>query len=166
MTRILLSLGANLGDRFDTIEGAVATMIEQNIIANPVLSSFYESEPVGYEEQPSFINCALVGFTTLQPKELFNHIKLIEKYFGRKDRPRWHERELDIDIILFGDLIIQDEDLIIPHPRMSERRFVLLPAHEIASDMIHPYLNKTITELYKECNDNHGIYVVNKTEKQ
>ncbi len=165
MTRILLSLGANLGDRFDTIEGAVATMIEQKIIHSPLLSSFYESEPVGYEEQPSFINCALVGSTTLQPKELFNHIKLIEKYFGRKERPRWHERELDIDIILFGDMVIQDNDLIIPHPRMCERSFVLLPASEIASDMIHPYLNKTVTDLYEECNDNHGIYAVNRAKK-
>lgn len=136
---------------------------ERNILFDITISPFYETEPVGYEEQPSFINCALIGYTTLQPIELFNQIKSIEKFFGRKERPRWHERELDIDIILFDDMIIENDYLTIPHPRMNERRFVLLPSCDIAPDMVHPETHKTIAELHRECKDNHSIYPFKKT---
>lgn len=132
-------------------------LTEQNVIRDMAVSPFYETEPIGYEEQPPFINIAVVGNTEYLPSELFRVVKDIEKSFGRKIRPRWHERELDIDIILFENDIINTPELIVPHPRMQERRFVLLPASDIAADMSHPLLNKTITELLIECTDTGGI---------
>lgn len=153
-TFVLLSLGSNLGNRKININNAVRLLRAEGALKNIKLSGLYETEPVGYTDQPWFLNAAASGLTSLSMHELIRLCKEIEFKVGRKTRERWHEREIDIDILLYGDEILSDEEITIPHPRMHERRFVLEPAAEIAPELMHPNLNKTVEQLLEECSDN------------
>ncbi len=146
MIRILLALGANLEPRRERIEEAMR-LLELEALADARRSSMYATEPVGYTDQPDFLNAAITGTTSLGAEELFRVCKDIERRIGRQHRDRWREREIDIDIILYGVQVIDTPLLTIPHPRMHERAFVLDPAAEIAPDMIHPVLGTTIGQL-------------------
>lgn len=157
--KVLLSLGSNLGSRIDNIKKAVNFLKSKKILDNIKISSFYETEPVGYSDQPFFINIAITGETMLSPEKLLDACKSIERTIGRRKRPKWHEREIDVDIILYDNLIIDTFELQIPHPRMQERRFVLVPANEIASKWIVPKINKTIGEILQECTDVSDVYL-------
>jgi 2-amino-4-hydroxy-6-hydroxymethyldihydropteridine diphosphokinase len=150
---VLLSLGANLGEREETLHRAFQMLTESGTLHKARISSLYETAPVGYTEQPAFLNCAMWGVTNLSPEELFRACKQIEHVLGRKPRPRWHEREIDIDIVLFGSRQISDECLTIPHPQMQHRRFVLVPACEIVPSMTHPTLHHSVLELLHLCSD-------------
>lgn len=153
MTKILLSLGSNLGDRAGALSAAVRLLVEKCAIKNLVVSSIYETEPVGFTDQPEYFNIAVCGETALAPEEFFMACKEIEFEIGRKNREKWHEREIDIDILMFGAENISTILVKIPHERMCERRFVLLPSDEIAPEMFHPVLRKTIREILSECED-------------
>lgn len=157
MAEAVLSLGANLGNRAATLHAAIAMMQETMIVTNVVVSPLYETEPVGYSKQPPFLNCAVRGDCVLSPDDLAHALRNVEQYYGRQSRPRWHERELDIDIILLGNTIVAFEHLYIPHPRMNQRRFVLQPVTDIASSMRHPILGKTMEQLLEECTDTHAV---------
>ncbi|HRE56630.1 MAG TPA: 2-amino-4-hydroxy-6-hydroxymethyldihydropteridine diphosphokinase [Candidatus Kapabacteria bacterium] len=159
MAEVVLSLGANLGNRAATLRAAISMMQETAILTHIVVSPLYETEPVGYTEQPSFLNCAVRGVCVLDPNDLAFSLRAIEHHFGRQSRPRWHERELDIDIILFGNTILSTEHLCIPHPRMTQRRFVLQPITDIAASMRHPILGKTMEQLLEECADTHAVTI-------
>ncbi|MBX7155346.1 MAG: 2-amino-4-hydroxy-6-hydroxymethyldihydropteridine diphosphokinase [Candidatus Kapaibacterium sp.] len=152
-TSILLSLGSNVGDRIQNLHRACNELRDVMLLKNVVESGLYETEPVGYTTQPDFINMCVLGTTSLTPIEFYTGIKLIEKKIGRVERPQWHEREIDIDILLYGDEIISTDSLTIPHPRMHERKFVLVPATEIAPDVVHPVLHKSISVLLEDCTD-------------
>jgi len=128
-------------------------MIEQNVLFDAVRSNLWITEPVGYVDQPAFINAAIVGCTTLTIDELQYACKAIEETLGRQHRARWREREIDIDIILFGDSIVDHDHLHVPHLNMHERRFVLAPCAEIAPDMISPRKEMSISELLRICPD-------------
>lgn len=157
MTDTVLSLGANLGMRAATLRAAITMIEETAVLRHIVVSPLYETEPVGYSDQPPFLNCAIRGVCSLSPEELAESLRSIERHFGRQERPRWHEREIDIDIILLGDTVITHDYLCIPHPRMSQRRFVLQPVADIAPSMRHPVFGKSIQELLDECEDNHAV---------
>ena len=159
---IALSLGANLGDRLSALKYAIKRMSE--IIPDIVSSDVYETEPVGYTEQPAFLNCACIGHTNSSIEEILNLINSIHAELHRKPRPKWHEREIDIDILLFGDIIIESEHISIPHPRMHERAFVLKPLSEIAPGMIHPIRKQTISALLEQCDDHSEIIKYCKAE--
>ena len=125
-------------------------------------SSFYETEPWGYKNQNWFINAAAAIDTELEPIELLNTINIIEMQIGRnrQNEIRWGERTIDIDILMYENEIINIENkLIIPHPRMHERAFVLVPMLEVKSDLIHPVLKKTISELYDELENPEGVFL-------
>lgn len=157
MTDVVLSLGANLGNRAATLHAAITMIRETAVLHHVAVSPLYETEPVGYTEQPPFLNCAIRGVCSLSPDELSEALRRIEQHFGRQERPRWHEREIDIDIILLGDTVITHDYLCIPHPRMSQRRFVLQPVVDIAPSMRHPVFGKSMQELLDECSDNHAV---------
>ena len=137
--RVFLSLGSNLGDRQMNLSKAMHLLKPEVCIDS--VSSLYETEPWGVHEQPSFLNCALAANTALTPHELLAKLKSIEKDMGRQPTIRNGPRLIDLDILLYDELILSTDDLIIPHPRMLERAFVLVPLAEIAGSLIHP-INK------------------------
>jgi 2-amino-4-hydroxy-6-hydroxymethyldihydropteridine diphosphokinase len=149
MERVFLGLGSNLGDRAKNIRRAVRLVGSIGRTRVVSVSSLYETEPVGYADQPDFINAAVEIETVLTPRELLCEIKGIERSMGRKKTFRFGPRVIDIDILLFGNLTVDEPDLVIPHPRMLERRFVLMPLVEIAPQAIHPVSGETIASHLK-----------------
>lgn len=131
-----LGLGSNIGDRISNIKDAIGRLIELDGTYVMSVSSLYETKPVGYIDQPDFINCVVKIETEYDPYQLLEAIQNIEKNMGRTRNIRWGPRIIDIDILLYGDTKVQADDLEIPHPRMMERSFVLAPLLEIADDSI------------------------------
>ncbi len=152
MKKIFLSLSSNLGDKKANIENA-CVLLEKNDIKIIKKSALYETEPWGEEEQPWFLNQVVEVATILHPQDLLEKTQDIEKELGRKKRKKWTEREIDIDILFYGKEILHKENLTIPHPFIEDRKFILVPLNEIASDFIHPILKKSMKELLHECND-------------
>ena len=153
MKIVFLGIGTNLGNREINLEQAVAG-IEENIGTVLQSSSIYETDPWGFESKDKFLNMIVKVETTLSPSLLLEKIKIIESLLGRvRGGMRYSSRLIDIDILLYEDLIVDEERLVIPHPLMHERKFVLVPLCEIAPEMIHPVLKKSIAELLKICED-------------
>jgi len=153
MKNVFLGIGTNLGSRESNLEQAVVE-IEKYI--GPVLStsSIYETEPWGFKAKDEFLNRVIKVETELTPSGLLGKILLIESLLGRvRNEERYSSRLIDIDILLYEDEIIEEENLKIPHPLLQHRRFVLVPLCELASEMIHPVLKKTIGELLELCED-------------
>ncbi|MCS7228464.1 MAG: 2-amino-4-hydroxy-6-hydroxymethyldihydropteridine diphosphokinase [Candidatus Kryptonium sp.] len=148
-----LGIGSNLGDRIKYIQRALVALSKLPRTKITKISSLYETEPYGKKDQPWFINIVVEILTELSPFELFKKCKSIEKILGRQSRERWMEREIDIDILLYGDVVISTDEIQIPHPDMHNRRFVLIPLGEIAPKAIHPVFKKSISELLIECKD-------------
>jgi 2-amino-4-hydroxy-6-hydroxymethyldihydropteridine diphosphokinase len=144
-TIVYLSLGSNVGDREAQLRDAVGRLGAAGRVVT--VSSFYETEPVEFPQQPWFLNCAITLETSKTPQELMTEILRIEEEMGRRRVRNKGPRSIDIDIVLFGDTIVDSLELTIPHPAMHQRRFVLEPLAEIAPDVVHPILKKTIREL-------------------
>ncbi len=142
---IYLALGSNIGDRQENLSLALQRLRE--IVDIDKISSVYETEPVGYLDQPRFLNMVCYGQTASSPHELLRKIRAIEKALGREPSFRNAPRPIDIDILLYDNLCLETEHLTIPHPRMSERAFVLVPLVEIAPTVVEPRSGKTAQEL-------------------
>jgi 2-amino-4-hydroxy-6-hydroxymethyldihydropteridine diphosphokinase len=140
-----LSLGSNVGDRAAQLQDAVARLGAAGRVL--AASSTYETEPVEFSEQPWFLNCAVALETDKTPQQLMAAILKIEEEMGRRRVQKKGPRSIDIDILLFGDVIVESKELTIPHPAMHQRRFVLEPLAEMAAQVRHPVLKKTIREL-------------------
>ncbi|MEO0258273.1 MAG: 2-amino-4-hydroxy-6-hydroxymethyldihydropteridine diphosphokinase [candidate division WOR-3 bacterium] len=151
MSLVYLSLGSNLGNREENLNKAIQELSKIARILR--ISNYYETKPYGYHKQPDFINCAVSIETSLTPQELLKEIKNIEKRLGRENRERWRERIIDIDILYYDNLIINQENLKIPHPDLEYREFVLKPLSEIAEDFLHPILKKSTKNLLEELRD-------------
>jgi len=145
-TPAAIALGSNLGDSLNTVESALDVLTQTPGISLVARSQWYQTKAVG-PPQPDYLNgCALLQ-VTLSPQELLERLLQIEATFGRVRRERWGPRVLDLDLLLFDDLIVDLPRLQIPHPRMTERAFVLVPLAEIAPHWIEPISQKTIAEL-------------------
>lgn len=151
MTGIYLGLGSNLGDRMRNLARCLKTLHLGNEIQLAKVSSVYESEPSGYYDQPWFLNMAIEIKTKLEPLQLLKLIQQIEKRIGRKKTHHWGPRIIDIDILIYNNLILDHPMLNIPHRQLHLRQFVLLPLEEIAASFVHPMFNKNINQLLKEC---------------
>ncbi len=147
-TAAYIALGSNVGDRELNLLRAVAEIGRLPDCKVTGLSAFYETSPVGNADQPSFYNAVLRLHTALPPRRLLEQLLRIETdVFGRSRAVHWGPRRIDLDLLLHGTETLTEEDLIVPHPRMAERRFVLQPMCDIAPDLLHPLLGKTITDL-------------------
>ena len=148
MAIIYLGLGSNLGDREGNIKEALKRLGSAAVTIQKV-SSFYETEPCGGPSQCNYINAAAKAFTPLPPERLLVTVKEIERGMGRTAGPRNGPRTIDIDILLYDELVLKTENLEIPHSRMHERAFVLRGMAEIAPDVVHPAMRMTMGELYE-----------------
>jgi 2-amino-4-hydroxy-6-hydroxymethyldihydropteridine diphosphokinase len=149
---IFLLLGSNLGDRADNLNRG-RTLTEKEIGVIRKTSAIYETAAWGKLDQPDFLNQVVRLSSSLSPGELLSKIQSIEKLIGRTRQEKWGERIIDIDILYFGDQLINSSSLVVPHPYLQERRFALVPLAEISPEFIHPLLQKSNTELLKECKD-------------
>ena len=152
---IAFSIGANLGNRQVALAHAINRLTQS--IPNLHCSSVYETEPVGYTDQPSFLNCACVGATDHSVDVIYDLINAIHGELSRKQRPRWHEREIDVDLLIYGSYIIETETIVVPHPRMHQRAFVLKPLSEIAPSLMHPILKQSMLHLFNHCEDRASV---------
>ena len=148
--RALLALGSNLGDRDANIRAALDRLEDENALCVVAMSTIRTTAPVGGPPQPDYRNAAALADTHLPPRKLLAAMQRAEEHVGRRlGGERWGPREVDVDLILYGDETIDEPDLTVPHPRMAERRFVLEPAAEIAPDMVHPVLHRTLRQLFE-----------------
>jgi 2-amino-4-hydroxy-6-hydroxymethyldihydropteridine diphosphokinase len=157
--KIHLLIGSNMGDRKTYLAQAVA-QIGQKIGTITEKSRLYETQAWGLTNQPDFMNQALEVETTLSPQETLEKILAIETDMGRVRTEQWAERTIDIDILLFSDIVVEEPDLQIPHPRLPERNFALVPLMEIAGEVEHPVLKTTIEDLYFESPDTLDVFEV------
>ncbi|OYD06332.1 2-amino-4-hydroxy-6-hydroxymethyldihydropteridine diphosphokinase [Paludifilum halophilum] len=139
-----IGLGTNLGRRLNNLEEALNRLNRREGIAVTRFSSVYETSPVGYTDQPDFLNMAAELETDFSPRELLRTLLEVEQELHRVRMVRWGPRTLDLDLLLYGDLTMTDEELILPHPRMVERAFVLIPLREIAPEVVIPGTGKTV----------------------
>ena len=145
MIRVFLGIGTNLGDRERNLQAALAILSQKMVILKE--SSIYQTAPWGYLDQPAFLNQVIEVQTDLSPLNLLGFLKDTEKVLGRQANFRYGPRLIDLDILFYGNRIIQTPRLQIPHPRIAQRAFVLVPLAEIAPDFVHPQTKQTIAQL-------------------
>jgi 2-amino-4-hydroxy-6-hydroxymethyldihydropteridine diphosphokinase len=153
-----IALGGNLGDREASLGAALQEASRFSDIVQ--VSSFYETEPVGFAEQPPFLNAVARLRTELDPRSLLDHLLAVEHQLGRARTIRNGPRVIDLDLLLYGQSVIDEPGLEIPHPRLHERRFVLAPLAELAPGLIHPVLQQTIAELLAKLPEGEWVRVL------
>ncbi len=141
----LLSLGTNLGDREANLRNAITALAPAVRVTRE--SRVYETAPWGFTDQPSFLNMVVAGETDLSPLELLKFLKTLETELGRTPTFRYGPRLIDLDILFYDDLILQTPELTIPHPKLHERAFVLVPLADLAPDLVHPLIQQNIADL-------------------
>jgi GTP cyclohydrolase-4 len=155
---IYLGLGSNMGDRQENLDKALDFLSQR--VRMGKISSVYDTEPVGNPEQPRFLNLVCQAYTRLEPAGLLALAKGIESKLGRTGKSNT-PRPIDIDILLYDEQVIETPELTIPHPKMAERAFVLIPLAEIAPDLVHPVSGKTIKELSEGVKEKQGVLKLN-----
>ena len=156
MENLFLLTGSNIGNSAQHLQQA-KQFINERIGITVKSSSVYKTEPWGKKDQQDFLNQVLLVQTKLLAEDALIQLLQIEKEMGRNRIQKWEPRIIDIDILFYGDRIINTEKLIVPHPLLHERRFTLLPLAEIAAGYMHPFLHKTIEELLQSCNDTSAV---------
>jgi 2-amino-4-hydroxy-6-hydroxymethyldihydropteridine diphosphokinase len=154
---VYFSLGSNLGDRRNNLEKALELLSQRLKIT--AKSSVYDTEPWGVTWQPRFLNMVCQALTTLSPQALLSLAKGIESRMGRKGG-NGQPRSIDIDILLYGDEVVESSDLTVPHPAMTNRAFVLIPLNELAPDLVHPVTGKTVSRILKDIKGEQGVMLL------
>ena len=160
MAEFYMSLGSNLGDRFSNLKKGIKSLRSKGLHIVSV-SSIYETEPVDMPRGNSFYNLVVKAQSALSPDEVLHACFDVESHMGRVRAEKKEPRFFDADILFYDDLIFESESLTIPHPRLHLRKFVLVPLAEIAPDLIHPILKKSVSALLYECPDNSKVMKVN-----
>jgi 2-amino-4-hydroxy-6-hydroxymethyldihydropteridine diphosphokinase len=157
MQNIFLGLGSNLGKRAENLKEAISRIEERT--GSPVFASgIYETEPWGFSSEDKFLNMVLRISTDIPPSKLLNEVLSIESQMGRvRSSVQYSSRIIDVDILLYGCRVIVQKNLVVPHPRLHERRFVLVPMCEIAPEIYHPVLRRPMTYLLEKCEDNSKV---------
>ncbi|MFH1008027.1 MAG: 2-amino-4-hydroxy-6-hydroxymethyldihydropteridine diphosphokinase [Candidatus Latescibacterota bacterium] len=150
MVDVYLSLGSNLGDREGLIYSAYQALCGLPDSGGWRHSSLYQTAPIGKMDQPAFLNAVVGMQTELSVRALWKHAQRIEESLGRERRERWGPRTIDLDLIMYGDLVIEETDLIVPHPRYRERAFVLIPMLELAPELKDPESGEAVREFLEE----------------
>src|SRR4030042_6032080 len=152
-----IGVGSNTGDKVLNCETAISEILKIDRHRLLVRSSFFNTRPIGYTSQDWFVNSVIKIETDLEPIDLYRMLKTIEIRLGRKETFRGGPRVIDLDLLLFDDRRIETEELQVPHPRLHERQFVLIPLSKIDQDLIHPVLEKTVGELLEEIKEDQGV---------
>jgi 2-amino-4-hydroxy-6-hydroxymethyldihydropteridine diphosphokinase len=159
---VYLALGSNLGDRLANLKQAIAALSPQMEVK--AKSRVYETPPWGYTDQSMFLNQVIRANTYLEPEPLLKHLKRLETILGREPSFPNGPRSIDIDILFYDDLILNTSSLAIPHPQVHNRGFVLMPLNDIAPNLLHPAMKKTVHEMLESC-DTNGIQIYEKSDK-
>jgi 2-amino-4-hydroxy-6-hydroxymethyldihydropteridine diphosphokinase len=157
---VFIGLGSNIGDRFKNLTLAACSVLRIPEVEFVKASSLYETEPVGMEGQPWFLNAVLWIRSAIPPMELLSKLLEIERGMGRVRKEPWGPRVIDLDILIFGAMVVKGEFLEVPHPRMHERRFVLEPLAEIAPNLTHPVMGVTIADLLQRVDHSKKVFKV------
>ena len=152
MVNLVLHIGSNIGNREENLSRCIS-LLDIHLGTIIIASEVYSTEAWGIKDQPDFLNQALVVATSMSPEEVHRMTTKVECIIGKEKEYIWGPRRIDIDIIFYGDQILNLANLVIAHPRMENRRFVLEPLLEIIPDFVHPVSGKTIKEMYNECDD-------------
>jgi len=153
MSKVIFLIGGNLGDRVKILKDSI-NYLESEIGEISQVSSIFETEPWGFTHELNFLNQVVVAETDLSPVQVLDRTQSIEQRMGRiRKKNRYSERTIDIDILFYDKQIFQSDRLELPHPRLQERMFALMPLNEIVSDLVHPVFNKTIGQIMDECDD-------------
>lgn len=152
-----LSIGSNIGDRLGSLRKAIQLLDKSDQIKVELVSSIYETDPIGYVDQACFLNAVIKISTSLQPEELLQACLQIELDLGRKRGIRWGPRTLDLDILLYNQENIETESLLVPHPRMQERAFVMIPLMELDPDIKLPNVNTSLDDIVEKIPDKEGV---------
>ena len=158
LQRVVLGLGSNIGDRRKYLTEAVKILSLKRNFLFIAISDIYESEPWGFKNQNNFLNCVAVFLYRAGPVALLKEIKEAEKKIGRTAREKWYPREIDIDVLFFGNKILKKQNLMIPHPQIEFRNFVLAPLVQLMPVYIHPSSGKTIFELFEQSTDSGRVF--------
>lgn len=164
LTTAYIGLGSNMGDKKGACRRAIELLAKAGRIV--AASSFYCTEPVGYPDQEEFVNAVVELETQLSPSELLAHCHAIENELGRSRLVRWGPRTVDLDILLYGEAVINDAELTIPHPLMTARAFVLIPLAEIAPQAVHPVVKKSVAQLLHNLHDVHRVILCDSSAGQ
>ena len=161
-----IGIGSNLGDAGRNCDLAIRAMTGDRRNRVIEVSPFYRTEPVGKKDQGWFVNAVAALETCRSPRELLDFLQTIEREMGRERREKWGPRIIDLDLLFYDDQVIQTEGLVIPHPRLHERRFVLAPLRDIAPDLRHPLLNKPISELLAELPEGGKVVLIREADQK
>lgn len=155
-----IGVGSNLDSPVERCREAIRRLAAEEGVGLLRHASFYKTEPVGLTDQPWFVNTAAEVRTVLPPRDLLGRLKGIEEAMGREAGPRWGPRRIDLDLLLYGQEVVAEGDLVVPHPEMHRRRFVLVPLHEIAPWAIHPAFGVSVAGLLSRLEDRERVFLL------
>jgi 2-amino-4-hydroxy-6-hydroxymethyldihydropteridine diphosphokinase len=161
-----IGIGSNLGESVHNCDLAIRAMTADRRNRVVEVSPFYRTEPVGKKDQGWFVNAVAALETSRSPRELLEFIQTVEHEMGRGRKEKWGPRIIDLDILFYDDQIIRAEDLVVPHPRLHERRFILTPLNDIAPDLRHPLLNQSIAEILSKLPEGEKVILLREADQK